>query len=74
MPNIIIIVPINYGCKNILNFIVMAIRIKKGMNKQEFDEALRKIKPIKILKATRHLGKVKWNEDALTFQKRMRDE
>ncbi len=44
------------------------------MNKEEFDAALRKIKPTKVLLANRHLGKVKWNEDALTFQKRMRDE
>jgi hypothetical protein len=73
MPNFII-VSINCGCKNILNFIVMVIRIKKGMNKEEFDEALRNIKPIKILIPACHLGKVKWNEDALAFQKRIRDE
>ena len=38
------------------------------------NEILRKIKHTKKLNAKRHLGKVKWAEDALEYQKRLRDE
>jgi hypothetical protein len=37
-------------------------------------DALKKVKPGKRFNAEKHLGKVKWNEDPLEFQKRMRDE
>lgn len=57
-----------------INFRNMIVKINKGMDKEAFDEALKKIKPTRILMAHRHLGKVKWKEDALAFQKRMRDD
>ncbi len=52
----------------------MVVIVKKGMDKKKLNEALRKIKHTKILKAKRHLGKVSWGEDALKYQKRLRDE
>ena len=52
----------------------MVLTIKKGMEKKNLNDALRKIKPVKKLNAKLHLGKVKWNEDGTAFQKRLRDE
>lgn len=52
---------------------MMILTIKKGMEKKKLNEALSKIKYSKKFDAKRHLGKVKWGEDALDFQKRMRD-
>lgn len=53
---------------------MMILTIKKGMEKKKLNEALSKIKYSKKFDAKRHLGKVKWGEDALDFQKRLRDE
>ena len=52
----------------------MVLTIKKGMSKKNVDDVLRKIKQTKKLDAKRYLGKVKWDEDALAYQKRIRDE
>ena len=52
----------------------MIIKANKYKDKKRFDEALQKIKPSKVFKASRYLGKVKWKEDALEYQKRIRDE
>jgi len=52
----------------------MVWTIRKGMNKKSMDEVLRKIKQSKKLNAKQYLGKVKWDEDALAYQKRVRDE
>ena len=52
----------------------MIIKANKYKDKKKFDEALKKLKPAKLFKASRHLGKVKWNEDALEYQKRIRGE
>lgn len=52
----------------------MVLAVKKGMARKELNEALKKFKRIKKLDSKRHLGKVKWGEDALAYQKRLRDE
>jgi hypothetical protein len=52
----------------------MIVTIKKGMERKKLNEALRKIKHSKKFDAKRHLGKVNWGEDALDYQKRIRDE
>jgi hypothetical protein len=52
----------------------MIFTVKKGMSKKKLNDLLRKLKHTKKLVAKRHLGKVKWNEDALEYQKRLRDE
>jgi hypothetical protein len=54
--------------------LAMVLTVKKGMNKKKLDEVLRNLKQTKQLDAKRHLGKVKWDEDALAYQKRIRDE
>jgi hypothetical protein len=54
--------------------LIMVLTVKKGMPKKALDEALKKIKHTKKLDAKRYLGKVKWGEDALEYQKRLRDE
>ena len=52
----------------------MVVTIKKGIGRKKLDEALKNIKHTKKLEAKLHLGKVKWHEDALAYQKRLRDE
>jgi hypothetical protein len=52
----------------------MVLTIKKGMEKEQLDLELKKIQRRKVLVASKHLGKVKWNEDPLEYQKRLRDE
>ena len=53
---------------------VMVITIKKGTNIQEVNKILSDLQPRKIFKAEKFLGKIKWGEDALKYQKRMRNE
>jgi len=62
---------IKYLCNQTESYMVLTV--KKGMEKKKLDEALRKIKHSKKLNAKLHLGKVKWGEDALAYQKRLRD-
>jgi hypothetical protein len=52
----------------------MIIKTNQYKDKKNLDNALKKIKPAKAFKAFKHLGKVKWNEDALEYQKRLRNE
>jgi hypothetical protein len=52
----------------------MVLTIKKGMEKKALNDALRKMKHSKKLNAKLHLGKVKWGEDALVYQKRLRND
>ena len=61
----------SYFCKN---YLIMTVVVKKGSGKKRLNELLQKMKYRKKLDAKRHLGKVKWNEDALKYQKRLRDE
>jgi len=52
----------------------MLIKLNKYKDKKKLDEALKTIKPKKVLHSSNHLGKVNWNEDALEYQKRIRGE
>ena len=52
----------------------MVITIKKDTNNQEIDELLLNLKPRKQFYSKQFLGKVKWGEDALEYQKRIRNE
>lgn len=53
----------------------MVIEIKKTMSKAEVQQALAQMpKDRKKLDAKRFSGTVKWPEDPLAYQKRMRDE
>jgi hypothetical protein len=52
----------------------MVITIKKDTNIQEVNRMLSDLQPRKIFKSEKFLGKIKWGEDALQYQKRMRNE
>ncbi|WP_352422054.1 hypothetical protein [Proteiniphilum sp.] len=52
----------------------MIITIDKSMKRQEIEKLLQHMKPRKLFLANRFVGKVKWNEDALAYQKRLRNE
>ena len=52
----------------------MVITIKKDTNNQEIDRILSSLKPRKQFSSKLFLGKIKWGEDAMEYQKRIRDE
>ena len=52
----------------------MIIRINKDTNFQELDKQLSSLKSRKSFRSKDFLGKIKWGEDALEYQKRIRDE
>lgn len=52
----------------------MTTQVKKIQSAKKLSHALSRIKPIKRFDASKHLGKVKWDEDPLKYQKRLRDE
>jgi len=52
----------------------MVITIKKDTNNQEIYKMLLRMKPRKQFPSKQFLGKIKWGEDALEYQKRVRDE
>jgi hypothetical protein len=52
----------------------MALNVKKINNPKNLTEALKRIKPTKMFNAKKHLGKVKWEEDPVEYQKRIRNE
>jgi hypothetical protein len=52
----------------------MLITINRRSGIQQADKLLSKLKPQKTFQAQRFLGKVKWGEDALQYQKKLRDE
>jgi hypothetical protein len=52
----------------------MIIKVKKGHEKEEIDSILKGIKPRKRFNSRKYLGKVKWNEDPVAYQRRLRDE
>lgn len=52
----------------------MVIEIKKSMSKADIQKALATIPTRKKLNARQFMGTVKWPEDPVAYQKRMRDE
>ena len=52
----------------------MLITINRTSGIQQADKLLSRLKPQKTFQAKRFLGKVKWGEDALQYQKKLRDE
>jgi hypothetical protein len=53
----------------------MVITINKNSDFKETDKVLLNLKPTrKIFRSEKFLGKVKWEIDALEYQKRMRNE
>jgi len=60
-----------YLCKKIKT---MVITIKENISNQEIDKILSSLKPRKQFCSNMFLGKIKWGEDALEYQKRIRNE
>ena len=57
----------------------MVIEIKKGSTKEEIDAAFKKLyeqapSPKKPFNAKKLSGKLKWDIDAVTYQRQLRDE
>jgi len=52
----------------------MVITIKKDTNYQEIDKMLLSLTSRKQFSSKQFLGKIKWGEDALEYQKKIRDE
>jgi hypothetical protein len=52
----------------------MLITINQTSEIPQVNRLLSKLKPKKTFQAQRFLGKVKWGEDALQYQKKLRDE
>jgi hypothetical protein len=52
----------------------MLITINRTSGTQHVDKLLLRLKPQKTFQAKRFLGKLKWGEDALQYQKKLRDE
>jgi len=52
----------------------MVITINKETRYQEIERMLLRLKPRKLFNSKLFLGKVKWGEDGLEYQKKIRDE
>ena len=52
----------------------MIITINKETRQQEIEKMLLRLKPRKLFQSKTFLGKIKWGEDGLEYQKRIRDE
>ena len=52
----------------------MTVVIDKNTDIQKLNALLLKLKTGKKLKAKKYCGSVKWGEDALAYQKKLRDE
>jgi len=52
----------------------MVITLKKDTKNQEIDKILLSLKPRKQFSSKQFLGKIKWGEDAMEYQKKIRDE
>ena len=52
----------------------MVITIHKNTKNQDIDKILSDLKPRKQFCSKQFLGKIKWGEDALEYQKRIRNE
>ena len=52
----------------------MVLTIDKSTRRQEIDTSLFNQKPRKLFPAEKFLGKINWGEDALEYQKRLRNE
>lgn len=51
----------------------MVMTLEKN-NVNKFDKIIADIKPVKLFNATKFAGKISWEEDPLTYQKRVRNE
>lgn len=52
----------------------MTIKIDPNSSEKAIQAALKKVRSTKKLNAAKYFGKIKWDEDPLTFQRSLRDE
>ena len=52
----------------------MVITVNRETNHQDIDDMLLRMKPLKQFSSSMFLGKIKWGEDGLEYQKRIRNE
>ena len=52
----------------------MVITINKDTSNKEVDKMLLGLKPQKLFRSKMFLGKIKWGEDGLEYQKKIRNE
>ena len=52
----------------------MIITVTRDTDNKELDKILSGLKPRKQFSSRKFLGKIKWGEDALEYQKKIRDE
>ena len=52
----------------------MIIKAGKKIDKEKIDKKIKQLEKKKLFDASLHKNKVKWGEDALEYQQRIRDE
>ncbi len=52
----------------------MVIVIRQNTTKKEIQQKIKSLKSSKLFDAKKFAGRINWGEDALKFQKEMRDE
>ncbi|MVM40784.1 hypothetical protein GO730_28970 [Spirosoma sp. HMF3257] len=52
----------------------MTIKLSKKATKDEIASLLQKVKPAKTLDVQKYAGKLKWGQDALTYQRELRND
>ena len=52
----------------------MTIRLKKSATKDEIETQLKRLKPAKKLDVSKYAGKIIWGQDALDYQRELRNE
>lgn len=52
----------------------MTIKLSQAATKEEIAEQLQKLKSTKKLDVQKYAGKLKWGQDALIYQRELRDE
>jgi len=52
----------------------MFVVVEKEFDKRKINKQIRDIKPSKMFISEKFAGKIKWNEEPLEYQKRLRNE
>lgn len=52
----------------------MTIKLSKTASNAEISNQLKRLKPVKKLDVSKYAGKLKWGQDALDYQRQLRDE
>jgi hypothetical protein len=65
---------INHKLSQIKIRVIMVIRIEKEYDKKKVNTLIKQLKPSKVFDAKKFAGKIKWEEDPVEYQKRIRNE